>query len=353
MSLREIGEACDALGLTRHATLSLSAAGFVDGVAAGLRQDLQRGNDGDLTLFAARARPSDLGLLVVQGGTWVLPRAPSFETGDATFDGLLSARAPRPCHDLARAALTAEAREVMLAMVRDGRPWVTDDVVGFSCSSLTLTAEETTTHLRRCAALALVLDRGAEDLDVHPVLVDSGHVDALVRAARERGMSLQRNALYAHGALATHDLWVRLRVEAGRGTGVAPLDALAEPAGYRVRLRFHEPLGLGLGLRPARAFDRVKDLLGRGDLTLGDEAFDRAWTITAADPDAARDALRDEARALLQRLASLGMRVHLDDRGLEARGPLDPRGEAIGELLWSLDGLRGALRPGARGGAYR
>lgn len=346
----EVPGACDILGLRRASGYAFRAVGLVDGVHVAVQEFARRGGENDLALFAWLPHPTDLGWIVVQGGTSPLGGEP-VRVGDAAFDGVMDVFAGDG--DAARALLGGEVREALLRMVRVGSPVVTDDVAGFFTTSFALRAAEFTERLGWCVEAARALDRRAEGLPTPAALDGSGVAARFVEAARSRAMSLRGNALCAEGALATLALQVRLR--ARHAEGVPALAGLLAPGlpGYRVRARFHEPLGVGLSLRPAGVIDRVKELVGRGDLRLDDADFDAAWTIAASDPDGVRAVLHEGARAHLTRLAGAGLRFTLDDEGIDGYGELPPSPETVPQVMWLMDALRDALRPRARGGAYR
>lgn len=90
--------------------------------------------------------------------------------------------------------------------------------------------------------------------------------------------------------------------------------------------RFHEAVGAGLRVEPAGLSDRLKDIVGLGDLRLGDAAFDAAWRVRAAT---------------------------LDDAGVDGRGDLPSDPGCVPEVLRLVVGLRDALRQRVSRGAYR
>jgi len=346
----EIPGACDALGLTRGPGYAFRATGLLDGAHVAAQELTRRGGENDLALFAWLPRPTDLGWQVVQGGIFTLA-GDAVRIGDAAFDGVIDVFAGDP--EAARALLGDEVRAALLRMVRVGSPTLTDDVVGFYTTSFALGAAEFTARLRWCVEAAHALDRRAAALPTPAALDVDGVAARFVEDARARGMSLRGNALCAEGALPTLALQARLRSVAAVDVPALQGILAAATAGYRVRARFHEPLGVGLTLRPAGVMDRVKELVGRGDLRLDDAGFDRAWTVAASDPDGARAMLHEGARAHLTRLTDAGLRFTLDDQGIEGYGALPRSPEVLPQVLWLLDALRDALRPRARGGAYR
>ncbi len=349
--MRPIAELCDALGLPRTGTLFSRAEGVVDGFALTLEERAQRGNEDDLLIAAALPLPTDIGLQLAQGGTFISSPHPRALTGHAAFDGVIDVSASEP--EAARAVMTDAVRGAVLEMVNVGRPWIADHAVGFTCSTVGLQREEGLRRVRRVLAVAAEMERAAAALPPVEALVRAGVADALRREAASRGMSLRGNALCVMGETAQHALRLRVRAVHGVELAMPSLDARREGAGLRLRLAFREPLGVGLQMRPAQTLDRVWEALGRGDLRLDDAGFDRAWTLTATDVDGARAVLHEGARGALTRLAAWGLRFSLDDRGIEGEAPVPSSGESVTSLFWILDGLRDQLRPRASHGAYR
>lgn len=348
--LSEIPDACLALGLTRDPGLAFRATGKLDGARVVVQQVGNGSNENDLALFAWLPHPLDLGWRVVQGGTHGY-HGDAVRTGATDFDGVIDVACDAPA--LAHPLLDEEVRDALLRMVRVGRPVVTDEVAGFFTTAFGLKGDELAARLRWCVALAHALDRRGSRLPAQAAL-QAGDVAARFAAdAAARGLSVRHNALCAEGALST--LWLRATARSRGSADVTALQAVLTPTapGTRVFARFHEPLGAGLSLRPAGLADRVKDLVGLGDLRLDDPEFDRAWTVTAADPDAARALLHEGARAHLTRLAATGLRFSLDDRGVQGHGPLPASPETLPHTLWLLDALRDTLRTRPQRAAYR
>jgi hypothetical protein len=349
--MRPIAEISEALGLSRTGVLFSRAEGLVDGFALTLEERAQRGNEDDLLVAAALPHPTDLGMHLAQGGTFGFAPHPLARTGHAAFDGVIDVSAVEP--EAVVALMTDAVRAAVLEMVGVGRPWITDHVVGFTCSTVGLQRDEGLRRVRRVLAVAAEMERAASALPPPEALRRAGVADALRREATSRGMSLRGNALCVMGETLAHALRLRLRAVDGVELGMPSLDARREGAGLRLQLVFREPLGAGLSMRPAQTLDRVWEALGRGDLRLEDAAFDRAWTVTATHVDGARAVLHEGARGALTGLAAWGLRFSLDDRGIEGEAPLPSSGEAVTSLFWILDGLRDQLRPRASQGAYR
>ncbi|MFO0624626.1 MAG: hypothetical protein U0325_03345 [Polyangiales bacterium] len=349
--MRPIIELSAALGFAHTGGIFARAEGRIGRFAVSLEERAQRGNEDDLLIAAALPYPTDLGLQLTQGGTFMFASRGRAPTGHAGFDGVIDVAANDP--DAARALLTDAARGALLEMVGVGRPWVTDHAVGFTCSTVNLQPEESMRHVRRVVTVAAEMERAASRLQPTAAMQRGGVADALRRVAEARGMSLRGNALCVEGETLQHQLGLRLRAVDGVELGLASVDAWRERAGLRLRLTFRERLGVGLTMRPAGAMDRVWEALGRGDLHVDDPDFDRAWTLSATDVTRAQAVLHDGARAALTQLSAWGLRFSLDDGGLQGEAPLPDSGEAVTALFWILDGLRDQLRPRASRGAYR
>ncbi len=337
------------LGLRRLGGLGAERAGVIDGVAVRLRGPLGRRSDLDLVVEARPAHGLDLGLWVRQAGL-VVGGPPGLDTGDAAFDGVCEVTVGEGAADAARALLDDATRSSLLAMLSSGRPEITDEVVAFNLSSVYLTAETLTARVRECVAIARAVDALGARLSP-PTAIPAGHAAAFVDACREHGLTSRAHPMSAWGDTLESAVWVRWRSHPVAGS-LATNDN-TEPVGYRVMARFHEPLGVGLRVEPAGLADRLKDLVGFGDLSLGDHAFDAAWRVRATSPDAAMGLLHEGARAQLQRLRALGLRLTLDDAGIEGRGEIPGDPGVVPEVLRLVVDLRGVLRQRVSRGAYR
>ncbi len=344
-----VEEVSVALGLRRLGGLGTERAGVVDGVAVRLRGLIGRRSDLDLAIEARPAHGLDLGLWVRQAGL-VVGGPPPLDTGHAAFDGVCEVNVGEGAADAARALLDDATRSTLLAMLSSGRPEITDEVVTFHLSSVYLTAETLTARLRECVAIAHTVDALGARLSP-PAVIPAEHAAAFVGACREHGLGYRAHPLSAWGDTNESAVWARWRSHPV--AGLLATDDNTEPVGYRVVARFHEPLGVGLRVEPAGLADRLKDLVGIGDLSLGDHAFDAAWRVRATSAEAATGLLHEGARAQLQRLRALGLRLTLDDAGVKGHGELPGDPGVVPEVLRLVVDLRGALRQHVSRGAYR
>lgn len=344
-----IEEVSAALGLRRVGALATERAGVVDGVAVRLRGLLGRRSDLDLIIEARPAYGLDLGLWVRQAGL-MLGGPPRLDTGDAAFDGVCEVTVGEGAVDAARALLDDTTRLTLLRMLSSGRPEITDEVVAFNLSSVLLTAETLTARVRECVQIARAVDVLGARLSP-PAAIPTGHAEAFVDACREHGIGYRAHPLSGWGDTHESAAWVRWRSHPVAGS-LATNDN-TEPVGYRVVARFHEPLGVGLRVEAAGIADRLKDLVGIGDMSLGDVGFDAAWRVRATIPDAAAGLLHEGARALLQRLRALGVWLTLDDAGVDGRGVIPDDPGVVPEVLRLVVDLRGVLRQRVGRGAYR
>lgn len=346
-----VDEVSAALGLRPTGALLTERAGVVDGVPVRLRGLLSRRSDLDLVVEARPSFGLDLGLWVRQAG--LVQGGPArVETGDPAFDGVCEVTVAAGGADAVRALLDDATRATLLGMLVAGRPEITDEVVALNLSSLYLTAESLTARVRECVRVARAMDALGARLPP-PAGIGAEHAAAFGAACREHGLAFRAHPLGASGDTRESAVWVRWRTHPAVRSIASVLEDSVELAGYRVVARFHEALGAGLRVEPAGLSDRLKDLVGLGDLRLGAEAFDAAWRVRAATPDAATALLHEGARAGLERLRALGLRLTLDDAGVDGRGDLPSDPGCVPEVLRLVVDLRDALRQRASRGAYR
>ncbi len=331
--------ACDALALEGERSLLASRrVGAVSGVAVSVERHASRG-DADAVVVARPPRRPDVGLHA--HGASVLPCLDrKVETGDAAFDGVFVTHAAPREEDAARVILARSVTRVLRRLAGVGWPVLTDDALVFTFSLQSTTAEEVTARVRWCVECALAVSERAAALDAPHPLRQTGVAAAFEAEARARAMAFQRNALCAEGAVKKGYLTVRWRTRAP--TSVDHFTPPEEAVGWRARLRFDEPLGVGLTLRPARLTDRVKSAVGLRDLQTGDDAFDRAWLIEARDEPGAKALLHGDARRWLTDLAALGVTVALDDEGVAFEGALPTSPDPVVRAFELLDGGRDA-----------
>lgn len=346
-----IDEVSDALGLRPGAPPMNGRVGVVDGVEVRLRGLLGRRSDLDLLVEARPVYGLDLGLWVRQAGL-TIGGPEGIDTGDAGFDGVCQATTAPGGAEAARALLDDATRRTLSGMLVAGRPEITDDVVALNLSAVHLTAEVLDARVRECVRIARAVDALGERLPP-PAGVGAEHAAAFADACREHGLGYRAHPLSAGGDTQESAVWVRWRSCPVERSFVSAIGGAVEPVGYRVVARFHEPLGVGLRVEPADLSDRLKELVGMGDLSLGDGAFDAAWRVSATSEDGARAMLGEGARAKLERLRALGLRLTLDDAGLDGQGDLPSDPGCVPEVLRLVVDLRGALRPWTSQGAYR
>lgn len=345
-----LDRAGEALGLgVERSLLTTRRAGAVGGVAVSLERLAARSGDADVVVVARPPRCPDLGLHVRGASLSLFDRR--METGDATFDGIFTAHAPASEEEAARGLLARSVRRVLQRLAGVGWPTLTDDAVVLRFSLPATTVDEVTARVRWCVECALAVAERAATLDAPHPLRHSGVAAAFEAAARERGMAFERNAMRAEGAAGRGLLSVRWRARAPVAVDHFAV-AQAKP-GWRARLRFDEPLGVGLTAHPATFGERVKAAIGARDLRVGDADFDRAWTLAARDEAGATAMLHAGARRVLTGLAALGLEVALDDEGVAFEGALPAGPEAVLRAMELLDGARDALRPAMGVGPYR
>lgn len=347
---RAVTELGEALGLRSVSAVSTDRRGVVDGVAVRVRSAFARRGDLDLVVEARAEHGLDLGFWARQalpfGGDASIP------TGDARFDGVFSVGAAAGHEDLARAILDDALRAALTRLVNVGSPAVSDEGVAVSISSVHLTADALRASVDDCVRVALALDRAGASLPA-PNTFPPEWSGAFADACRELGLSHRAHPMTAVGVCRGVWLRARWRTRALPWTlGALALDG-AETIGYRLSARFERPLDADLRAEPAGLADRLKDLVGLGDLSLGDPDFDRAWRVRASDPALAAEVLNPTARARLRELWGLGLRFTLDDRGVDGRGDPPTAPHQLPEVLRRVVTLRDALRPSTASGPYR
>jgi hypothetical protein len=101
----------------------------------------------------------------------------------------------------------------------------------------------------------------------------------------------------------------------------------------RVRVRFPNPLGLGLYVGLGQVSGIAK-FFGAQDIEVGDPAFDQAFVVRGGPESMVRQVLHAQMRAELLGFASRGARVEIQDDRLEAWLPgMLFKGQELDELL--------------------
>lgn len=325
-------------------------SGLVDGVQVTLRRAWSDRSNYSLLVQARPAFGLDLGLWVRQAGLF-LGGAPR-PVGDARFDGVFDVIIADGHDAEARALLQPRLRELLLDLLGVGQVDLTDELVALRVSTLHLTVEALRAHVDACVAAARDVDAFGATLPA-PTTIPAEYVDAVADACRDLGLASRAHPLSAWGRSASGALSARCRSRAAPWPLGAMVASPVEPLGYGVAASFDEPLGAGLRVEPAGLGDRLKDLVGLGDLSLGVPDFDRRWRVRATNPELAAALLHDEARASLDALRALGLRFTLDDRGLAGRGDPPTRVEQIPEVLRRVASLREVMRARTSAGPYR
>lgn len=325
---------CEALGWRADVR-----SGRLDGVHIEVRRP-PSDNNAVFEILARLDHPIDVGLDVGIAGSLATSPHP---TGDPAFDGIFVAQVAPDESAHVPALLAEPVRAALQALAVAGYPRVDDGAVRFHFDGMTAGLDEFSRHVNRCVEIVRSLAACADTLPAPRGLVERGLVDPLLDAARRMGLAVRRNALTLAGDTASGRFLMRWNA---RSTRVAA-------AGYTLEVRFHEPLTAGLRVEPATAGDRLRELVGLGDVHLGDDAFDRAWTVRARDVDAARDALNTAARDALDRMARAGLELTLTDEGLTGHSGIPASPDAATEVLRLADELRERLRPRVAEGPYR
>ncbi|MFO0601894.1 MAG: hypothetical protein U0324_01910 [Polyangiales bacterium] len=343
--------ACDALGLRpERSLLAPRWAGALSGVGVDVARVSVRTGDSDTVVVARPPRRPDVGLHV-HGASMIPCFDRKLETGDGAFDGVFALHAAAGEEEAARRVASKPVRRSLQRLSGTGWPAVVDDAVVYEFSMAGTDEAEVRARVEECVRCALAVADAAATLDAPNALRESGVAAAFEATARARGMAVERNAMRAEGTAGRGFLSVRWRVHAPVRVDHFSADDAA--VGWFARLRFDEPLGVGLALHPASLAERLRSAVGLRDLQTGDADFDRAWAVAARDEASALLVLHANARRMLNHLATLGLRVSLDDEGLSFEGELPRDPDVVGRAMDVLDGARDALRPQMAVGPYR
>ena len=177
----------------------------------------------------------------------------------------------------------------------------------------------------------------------------------------ERTWSLTETPLRTTGRVAGG--WVTLGMVL-RNPDPSPTDTNDCFYERRARLRFDEPLGLGLQLRGANTSrewqDRLSDPLGRRTVQTGDAAFDETFAVQADDLEGGKKLLDENVRQMLLKVHQTMDPVWLDDESIELRDPNpETSGDELPRLVPALEELARAMQyartptDDRRGGPYR
>jgi hypothetical protein len=345
-------------GFERRTLPWLRVTGVLGGVHLSMEPSTQ--NSAYATIFAGRARGSDVGIRVTPSSMWVGDER--FSSGDAQFDGIFSRSCAIGCEEQAKALLTIDVRSDLSALARVGTAALYDDVAYAWVVPSQLSGDELEHVLRTLAHLSRAADEATATLPPAKRLLDSGVALALQAFASERALAFQAHPMVVRGQLGEDDFVLRVLENSSHRKLTSPLHGGSSDPGFDVSLRFAEPLRGALKARPASLVDRAQAMLGVGDIETGEAEFDRAFTLDAKvadDPkrEAAtqlvREQLNAEARRRLLLLARAQVSVSFDERGLIARGPRISSAQSAIELLSALAELRGAMRGDATRGPYR
>lgn len=344
-------EAVAALGLRSTGGLTAEYEGLVDGLRVRLRGAWNRQSDLDLIVEAFPAFGLDLGLWVRQAGLFLGGPA-NVETGHAAFDGVMQVSVAEGEEAAGRSLVDESIRAALQGLLVVGRPEVTDTLVALNLSSLHLASDALLARVRDCVRIARAVDALGARLPP-PTALAPGVAAAFEAACAEHGLGYRAHPMTGTGETRDAAVSVAWRARATAWSAGTPVLHDGDRTGFRLALRFHEPLGAGLRVEPAGLGDRLKGLIGLGDVEFGDAGFDRAWRVEAKDARAAEELLTEAARSRLGGLRALGLTLTLHDGGLDGSGalPTDPAG--VPEAIRLAVGLREAMRPSTARGAYR
>lgn len=315
----------------------------MEGVPVEIRRVSKREADLDTLMVAWRLHPSDLGLLAHQPSNFFFAD-PSRATGAEGFDTLFTTQAHEPSDDAVRLQLDDAVRGSLLAAAAIGKVSLTDLAAADRTDAAWLDANDVVTRVRRLVAIAKAADAAAASLPL-PTRFLHGVGESFVQSAEALGLSVRRNGLDARGTVAHESVTLSLR-SAPKALVCPGLIDEANGVGVRFQSRFDgaPPCAFAFTVHPAGFADRLKDLVGAGDLKVADADFDRAFTLTTEDPAALTQALSPEVRGRLLKLLAMGFSPTLDAQGLRLFGALPDAPDTLPRVLDLAVGLSDALR---------
>lgn len=304
-----------------------------------------------LRVIARLAHELDLGLYVHQSQN-SFGSSSTVTVSDPEFMGIFAVSCGNDEEAAVKLLLTSSVRRELLALARAGYAILTDDGACCQIEPSLMTAQEISIVVEACVNIALEMDTLSKALEPPAMLRAGGVADALMAAALAREFVVQKHPFVLNATSAVSDVSLSFQTHfTNRFFGSAEL--LTALPGYRVSVRFHQALGLGLRLRSASLFDRAQSMFGFKDLQVGDAKFDSRWTIAARDEDKTRAIFHADARLALDTLADLGIELSLDDTGLSGFGSLPKKTSDAPVLIETLTTLYDTLQPRVASGPYR
>lgn len=256
--------------------------------------------------------------------------------GEPGFDAAFRVAATEP--ELARSVLRGDAGLNLLHATSAGRVRADDHVVRMQHDGWDVQPAIIARNLE-------LVEAAARSLAEARARVAASWEDECRRVwsslANAEGLEFDPGATRVHGAKSGAGIWLFVDTEKGA---------------YRTRLiaRFATPLDIGLSVYPTRFMQSVSKLLGAQDVRVGHSAFDEAYTVKAADADAARAVLTTDVAEALAMLLAGAEDVRVDDDGLTLHVPgiqLDPR--SLSAILRDAITVATLRRAPASAGAFR
>jgi len=297
--VRELEALASKLGLRfEHAGMVPGARlhGVLDGVGVDLIA-----NPSSITTRGWFSTPLDLGLSIVAH----VPFAPAFRNrvtvGEDSWDLEIDAYADEP--DRGRALLCDELRSIV-TQCNIGDPLFRIDDRHVELHGFAFDAE---VFLRRVAAVGAAVEAARREVPVAMPLARCA--EAWSAVARARNLDWQSTPLGIRGATD------------GLGLDVSTLRRSRGGHDVGIRLRVLEPAMVPkLRIRRETTADRVRAFFMRGEVQIGDDAFDRAFLIDCLDADLARRVLSPPVCAQLVELCARFEAVELSGAALSLSG---------------------------------
>jgi hypothetical protein len=288
--------------------------------------------------------PLDLGLSLRKHGfvTDLFHKSEDIVVGDAPFDGAFIVSGDEPAR--VAAALRPSTRALLVQWCQQASFKLGDGGMSLERQGVIAEAAWLDWALEVCARIAHELDQARAGVPPAGTLVYQAR--AWHDFARARGLQLWTAPLCMWGPLEGHQVFA-YAVREGPGRYA-----------FEVSLRFAQPLGAGLSLKPEGMMDRLASFFGGDDIEIGDDAFDRAFRVKCHDAELARALLDEGVRGRLTRLQHDVGLVTLDDGGIAVRLPRVPSEpgvvpKTVQQLAVAAEEIASRGRRDASAGAYR
>ena len=227
--------------------------------------------------------------------------------GDPSFDGSFVVKGDEP-HRVQALLSHAGLRSALHEVLRSRFVFtVRDEGFRVECSGFTADMQWMEWALRASAQIARHLGEARATVPCASVLTP--HRDTWVQFAQATGLSGMDTPLCMSGRYQ------------GRSIAAYAVRSAAMTYGVEVLVRFDQPLGLDLFVRPQGALDSIGALFGGQDHQVGDAEFDRRFVVKATSPaNLSRIFDREVSARMLALLGRVGS-IQVRDDGVTLRSP--------------------------------